>query len=684
MLLPAEIKQVTIGVHKFYQDRLIKDLHEAGIMEIRNIRDSESDVSEILKEGYRSPELSKYAEYILKINTILEYLEEVREDSPGILRELFSPAVSLKNPVLRRDEHAQLFREAEVLLGEAGDAIRIKDDLSLIRERSAYISEQQESLTLLLPFDFETDYLGESEYLYIVAVQVDPASYEYLADQIERQLGDEVALIKEMVDTQYVTIIATLRDNRNTLDNLLKNPLFILVETENLKENSVNSKENSVNSKENSPNSPNFGGKPSEIIALLSGELNNLKECQTRLNGELAVIDKKWGAKLTTLREELEIGKEQLNVLSAFGRTNDAVIIEGWIAAGDVDTLETLCEETTDGHVFYEFKKPSSNPDGVPVKYDNPPWLQPFEFLTSMFSRPKYDEVDPTLFIGPILIVYFGLMLGDAVYGLVILIMAYLLYRGAGRVSKSVHDLSIILMGAGGATIVFGVMQGGYMGDFLPRFMGITPPFIVFSPLDDPISFLQIALVIGIIQINLGIIVAIYQNLRRKNYYDIIYGQIPWFFIQPSAAILLFLFFGWADPGSSVTIAACVGVIIGVGMLFRKEGPLGFFSLTGFLGDWLSYARLLALALATGGIAMTVNILTEMVSGVHPAAFILAVFIFIGGQIFNFALQSLGAFVHSLRLQFVEFFGQFYVGGGREFMPFSAGRVVTELVEEDR
>jgi len=493
MLLPAEIKQVTIGVHKFYQNPLIKDLHEAGIMEIRNIRDSESDVSEILKEGYRSPELSKYAEYILKINTILEYLEEVREDNPGILRELFSPTVSLKNPVLRRD-HAQLFREAEDLLEEAGDAIRIKDDLSLIRERCDYISEQQESLTLLLPFDFETDYLGESEYLYIVAVQVDPASYAYLTDKIERQLGDYVVLIKEMVDTQYVTIIATLRDNRNTLDNLLKDPLFTLVETDNFRGNPVNTV-NSLNSKENPVNSANSGGKPSEIIALLSDELNNLKECQTRLNGELSVINKKWGAKLTILREELEIGKEQLNVLSAFGRTNDAVIIEGWIAAGDVDTLETLCEETTDGHVFYEFKEPSSNPDGVPVKYDNPPWLQPFEFLTSMFSRPKYDEVDPTLFIGPILIVYFGLMLGDAVYGLVILIMAYLLYRGAGRVSKSVHDLSIILMGAGGATIVFGVMQGGYMGDFLPRFMGITPPFIVFNPLEDPISFLQIALV---------------------------------------------------------------------------------------------------------------------------------------------------------------------------------------------
>ena len=676
MLLPAEIKQVTIGVHKFYQDRLIKDLHEAGIMEIRNIRDSESDVSEILKEGYRSPELGKYAEYILKINTILEYLEEVRVDNPGILRELFSPTVFLKNPVLRRD-HVQLFGEVEDLLGEAGDAIRIKDDLSLMRERCGYISEQQESLTLLLPFDFETGYLGESEYLYIVAVQVDPASYEHLTDGIERQLGDDVVLIKEMVDTQYVTIIATLRDNRNTLDNLLKDPLFTLVETDNLRENSVNS----LNPKENSVNS---GGKPSEIIALLSDELNNLKECQIRLNGELSVIDKKWGAKLTILREELEIGKEQLNVLSAFGRTKDAVIIEGWVAAGDVDTLETLCEETTDGHVFYEFKEPSSNPDGVPVKYDNPPWLQPFEFLTSMFSRPKYDEVDPTLFIGPILIVYFGLMLGDAVYGLLILIMAYLLYRGAGRVSKSVHDLSIILMGAGGATIVFGVMQGGYMGDFLPRFMGITPPFIVFNPLDDPISFLQIALVIGVIQINLGIIIAIYQNLRRKNYYDIIYGQIPWFFIQPSAAVLLFLFFGWADPGSSVTIAAYVGVIIGIVLLFKKEGPLGFFSLTGFLGDWLSYARLLALALATGGIAMTVNILTEMVSGAHPAAFILAIFIFIGGHAFNFALQSLGAFVHSLRLQFVEFFGQFYIGGGREFMPFRAGRVVTELIEEDR
>ncbi len=667
MLLPAEIKQVTIGVHKFYQDRLIKDLHEAGIMEIRNIRDSGDDLSETLEEGYRSPELAKYAGYLLKINTILEYLDEVRTDNPGILKELFSPTIPVRNPVVRRDDPAELFSEAEDLLAEAGDAIRIKDELSLIGERSAYICEQQKNLALLLPFNFDTDYLGESEYLYVVAVQVDPVNYEYLADGIERELGDEAVLIKATSDEQYIIIIATLRDHRNTLDNFLKDPLFTRVEADNQKENSVHSK-----------------GKPSEIIALLSDESNNLKECQTRLNGELSVIDKKWREKLTILREELEIRKEQLNVSSAFGRTRDTVVIDGWIAAHDQETLETLCEETTEGHVFYEFRKAPSNPDEVPVKYDNPSWLQPFEFLTSMFSRPKYDEIDPTLFIGPILIVYFGLMLGDAVYGLVILIMAFLLYRGAGRVSQSVHDLTVILMGAGAATIVFGVMQGGYMGDFLPRFMGITPPFVVFCPLEDPISFLQIALIIGIIQINLGIIIAIYQNLRRKNYYDIIYGQVSWFFIQPSAAVLLFLFFGWADCGTSVTLVACVGVIIGIALLFKKEGPLGFFSLTGFLGDWLSYARILALALATGGIAMTVNILTGMVAGAHPAAFIPAVLVFIGGQAFNFALQSLGAFVHSLRLQFVEFFGQFYVGGGKEFMPFTAGRVITELVEEDR
>lgn len=659
MLLPADMRKTLVGVHKSYQEKVVLALHEAGIMEITDIWESKSDISAILDAGERRPEIGICAEYTLKINRILDVLREHRETEENILRDLFFPAPKVKIQVGRRDLR-ELFTEAEAVIHELEEVISINNELSAILDRSQVLKMQQESVRLLVPFGFDLGYMGESKLLYITAALIEPSDQEYFADQIEKRSLKDLVILKKEIDEHYVTVIATLSENRERLDELLRDPHFRKIDIEGLE------------------------GEPSAVITRISDDLKGLETTADELEGALRSIDAEWKDKLLALHEELEIEKERVAVLSKLGRTKDTVVIGGWVAAKDGGKIQALCEEVTDGHVFCDFGKPPENPDGVPIKYDNPPWLQPFEFITTMFSRPRYDEIDPTLFIGPIIIIYFALMLGDAVYGLLILMIGTLLYRGAGRVSRSVRDMSIILMVAGMATVVSGVLQGSYVGDFLPRFLGITPGFVLLNPLENPIVFLQMALIVGIIHINLGLVIAVYQNMRRKNYRDILHDQISWFIIQPSAAILLFDFFGWAEAAMPLKMTACAGALIGTSLLMIKEGPLGIFSLTGFLGDWLSYTRLLALALATGGIAMTVNILAEMVAGIHPALLIFAALIFILGQTFNFVLQSLGAFVHSLRLQFVEFFGKFYVGGGREFEAFEVRRVITELVEGDQ
>jgi len=318
--------------------------------------------------------------------------------------------------------------------------------------------------------------------------------------------------------------------------------------------------------------------------------------------------------------------------------------------------LKRLCDEASDGHTF-------------PIKYDNPSWLRPFEMLTKMFGHPRYGEVDPTIFFGTILVAFFGLMLGDAIYGLMILLVGFLLYRGAGKVSESMHDMSIILMAIGASTTV----------DAFPRFLGMASPFMLIDPLREPKKVLFIALIIGIVHLNIGLLLAAYQNARKKAYKDLLSGQISMFIIQPCAAILILDFFNWAAIAPSLKTVGGVGVLIGIILIAIKEGPLGVFGLTGFVGNWLSYARILALALATSGIAMTVNIFVELIARIHPAMVILAAFIFVFGQIINCVLQALGAFVHSLRLHYVEFFGQFYSGDGKYFIPFKSIRRYTKL-----
>jgi len=197
--------------------------------------------------------------------------------------------------------------------------------------------------------------------------------------------------------------------------------------------------------------------------------------------------------------------------------------------------------------------------------------------------------------------------------------------------------------------------------------------------LREPKKVLFIALVIGIVHLNIGLLLAAYQNARKKAYKDLLSEQISMFIIQPCAAILILDFFKWAAIVPSLKTIGGAGILIGIILVALKGGPLGVFGLTGFVGNWLSYARILALALATSGIAMTINIFANLVAQIHPAMVILAAFIFVFGQIINCVLQALGAFVHSLRLHYVEFFGQFYSGDGKYFIPFKSIRRYTKL-----
>jgi V/A-type H+-transporting ATPase subunit I len=301
-----------------------------------------------------------------------------------------------------------------------------------------------------------------------------------------------------------------------------------------------------------------------------------------------------------------------------------------------------------------------------------------------MFAPPRYGEIDPTPFFAPAFMIFFGLMLGDAGYGVIILIIAWLLYRGIGHRNFETGQMCIVLMGCGVADIIFGTLQGGWFGDLLPRFFGITPPFIFIEPLRSPILFFQLALIIGTIHINLGIFLGFWQSFKRNRYKEAVFEHLIWYVIQPAAAVLLVQFFGWMTPPPWATMSASVLLIVTFGLLFLSHGPMGFFSITGFLGDWLSYVRILALALATGGIAMTINLLAQMIAAVHPFMLIPAILFLIAGQTFNLIIQALGSVIHALRLHYIEFFGKFYTGGGKLFSPFCAHRVYTMKENRER
>ena len=297
-----------------------------------------------------------------------------------------------------------------------------------------------------------------------------------------------------------------------------------------------------------------------------------------------------------------------------------------------------------------------------------------------MYSPVRYNEIDPTIFVAIMFPIFFGFCLTDAVYGLVVSAIGVVLLRGMGKLNKTMNAFGWILIWSGLWAVILGLLTNGFIGDFPERLAGFRLP-TVFAPVEafkHPDTILIIAIAIGVIYTNIGFIIGAIDNFRYGNKKEAIGSQLCWFVLE---AGVIFLAAGYLMPAIGMIGYAIGGVLViaCIGMLVYSGGAYGVMDIFGFMGDILSYARLLALCLATGGIAMTVNILAQMLNNMVPyAGIVLAILIFIFGHIANFAFQVLGAFINALRLNYVEFFSQFFMGGKDKFEAFKASRTFTK------
>ncbi|HUU75528.1 MAG TPA: V-type ATP synthase subunit I [Methanoregulaceae archaeon] len=651
------MKRVTIGVHNSCKGTLIEELHEAGILQIIPIRDEKSFIRNILGQNERSSHLDHISGYTLTLDRIFEAFNEIPQKKNRPIHDFLTPSSHSRLPVNRRPL-AELFSELDSVLEKLKRIPIIKSNLTEIKENLARIEKNIKSIELLHSINFELSYLGDSEFLSIMIGVVDPEKSEELIREIHDEGIDDLIISYHKTGEKGLVLIATTISSKPRLEKHVRAPRFHAIDL-------------------------TCSGMPDEALAKEHAEYERLVDARETLIRELTILEQEWEERLKAHYEELKIRKEELELLTSCGKSHNVTFMEGWMPANAVEPTEQVLNTSTDGCIFVHSENSPKDEKDTPVEYDNPGWLKPFELLTTTFARPRYNEIDPTPFIAPIFVLFFGLMMGDAAYGIILFCIGAFLFTRLGKEDTGIHDMSYILIFCGISATIFGILQGGWFGDFLVRYAGISPPFAIVEPLKDPITFFQLSLIIGILHINLGIFLALYQNLKKSAYREVVFEQVVWFIIQPAAAILLAGFFGWSViPGYLINIAYAA-IAVGLVMIFYYRGPMGFFSLTGFLGDWLSYVRIMALSLATGGIAMTINILTQLIAGIHPLMILPAVLIFVGGQIFNLIIQTLGGVIHAIRLQYIEFFGKFYTGGGKKFTPFHAEREYTQLVGSD-
>ena len=423
-------------------------------------------------------------------------------------------------------------------------------------------------------------------------------------------------------------------------------------------------------------------GSPAEAQAALDAEL-------TRLSDELADARARivaFSAERTALRRAsdrlaLEAAKEASR--EKFLTTKQVFFLTGWVLARKVPELEALLAPY-DCALELRDPQPDEAPK-VPVQLRNNALTRPLTMVTEMYSLPAYDGIDPNPLILPFFTVFFGIMYADLGYGLVLLLLGIL---GNLKIKKqgTVKYMCGLLVLCGITTSIFGFLFGGFFGDSLDyRVFGwlrgaltSLPFFGVKDPLQDPMWFMYASLACGGVHLIFGQMVHMYMCFRDGQPVDAICDVVPWWLTFAGIAL------GALGRGWWLLLVGVLSLICTQGrekptLIGKFFGGLkSLYDITSWLGDMLSYTRLMALMLAGSVIANVFNMLGNMTGQI-----IAILIIFIVGHVFNMAINIIGTYVHAARLQYLEFFGKFYKDGGIPFKPLRYQTKYTQIVKEE-
>lgn len=344
------------------------------------------------------------------------------------------------------------------------------------------------------------------------------------------------------------------------------------------------------------------------------------------------------------------------------GRTGSVYFLEGWVKAEDIPRLEERLEPYADS-VEYYLRDPEPDEE-FPIALSNRKIWRPFELITKLYGLPQGGTLDPTVSLAPFFFVFVGLTVSEAGYGLLVSLLCLLFLRLA-KPKGGLKQFLVLMTILGVANVIFGTLVGGWFGFPIRK-------LLLLDPLEDPVRFLLLALVLGFVQVWFGTFLNFLFQIKSKQASQALV-QAGWLLLLPGLV-------GYGVTNLAVTAwiaVAGAGCIVLFSSPSRNPvarffgGLYGLYGISGYLSDILSYSRLLALGLATSVIAMVVNTLCQTALGIPWVGWLIAALIFVGGHLFNLGISFLGGFVHSMRLQFVEFFSKFFQSGGKPFKPFA-------------
>jgi V/A-type H+-transporting ATPase subunit I len=638
----ARMAKIIIVSHRSQASELLEALQREGICHILNADEAivSRDYPDIAASAERPKDIEGILGRLKKSITFLEKHAHARKGLAGV----FSPRA-----VINEQSYKRVVSDEKILI-----IIEKSEQLEASMEKTnSEIDNLHNTLDMLRPWSSLETPVEEIGQLIQATCWAGLIPTQHL-EQIEEKLGELGAAIQKIgaAGNRVACLIACLKEQTDEVQKSLRSAEFEPVNFESMK------------------------GTVSELI---DKHEERLEKAQSQLNSytEQAAALSENLLNLQILYDHYQnlLSREQTRDTAP--ATESTVLLEGWVKEHDLSRLEKLVSDFDASSLT---KIEPVEDEEIPVEIENKRAIKPFEVITRLYGMPQHFEVDPTVFLAPFFAMFFALCLTDAGYGLVMVaLMALFIWKMQGD-KKLLWMLGI----CGAATVIAGALTGGWFGNAIQTFILGKPNKSIalwFDPFEKPMTFFILSLALGYFQIMAGLAIGLGHSLKRRDYLSAVCDYLSWLVMLNSVVLFLAAKFG--------AIPAPIGKVFGIIALFpavlimlfseRQGGWAGrigmgvynLFSTIFYMGDVLSYLRLMALGMVTGGLAMAINVIVEICSKIPLAGILIAVVVFIGAHAFNIAINTLGAFVHTLRLQYVEFFPKFFVGGGKQFMPLS-------------